>query len=242
MYPDRSSPKYIEIIREVQRRIERGAYPAGGLLPSEAAFAREFGASRSTVVRALEFLRDRGWVEARQGKGRIALGPPQQTGSVVPDRVRSMLTASEHAGGTLLAVRVAAATHAVASALDLAVGTQVVVRRLLVGSDGDAAGLRTAYVPMPLAATAGMASREPLRDGLLAHLRRHRVTTPTRVVERISARPATEREARLLGVARRDCLLAAVWSVQDHDGRALFAVDAVFAASRRALRDAYSLI
>src|SRR6266511_3694699 len=57
-------PKYVVIINALQGRIEDGTYPAGALLPSEATLTREFAAARPTVVRALEYLRQQGWIES----------------------------------------------------------------------------------------------------------------------------------------------------------------------------------
>ena len=52
------------------------------VLPSEAELSAEFGASRVTVRRALELLRDEGLIAARQGFGWFVVGEPvrQQLG------------------------------------------------------------------------------------------------------------------------------------------------------------------
>ncbi len=59
--------RYQEIADELRDRV--AAAPAGSVLPSESALSAEFGASRVTVRRALEMLRDEGMVAARQGFG-----------------------------------------------------------------------------------------------------------------------------------------------------------------------------
>lgn len=61
------SIRYQEIADELRRRA-RAASP-GSVLPSEAELSQEFGASRVTVRRALELVRDDGLVAARQGFG-----------------------------------------------------------------------------------------------------------------------------------------------------------------------------
>ena len=50
--------------------------PAGSLLPSEAELSAEFGASRVTIRRALDVLRDDGLVAARQGFGWFVAAEP----------------------------------------------------------------------------------------------------------------------------------------------------------------------
>ncbi len=59
--------RYQEIADELRARAR--AARAGSLLPSESELSAEFGASRVTVRRALEVVRDEGLIAARQGFG-----------------------------------------------------------------------------------------------------------------------------------------------------------------------------
>ncbi len=51
--------KYIEIAREISKRITSKRYPADSYLPSENELCEEFGASRDTVRKALNLLAER---------------------------------------------------------------------------------------------------------------------------------------------------------------------------------------
>jgi GntR family transcriptional regulator len=66
--------RYREIAEELRRRV--ASAPAGSLLPSEAELSAEFAASRVTVRRALDVLRDDGLVAARQGFGWFVAAEP----------------------------------------------------------------------------------------------------------------------------------------------------------------------
>lgn len=59
--------RYREIADELRRELEAGGRSAGRLLPSEADLSATYRASRVTVRRALEVLRDEGLVDSRQG-------------------------------------------------------------------------------------------------------------------------------------------------------------------------------
>jgi GntR family transcriptional regulator len=59
--------RYQEIADTLRARVRK--LPAGSMLPSEAELSDEFGASRVTVRRALDIVRDDGLVDARQGFG-----------------------------------------------------------------------------------------------------------------------------------------------------------------------------
>ncbi|MGH9116313.1 MAG: GntR family transcriptional regulator [Acidimicrobiales bacterium] len=72
--------RYRTIADDLRRRIEEGEFAAGGLLPSESTLSREYEASRITIRRGLELLRDEGLVDARQGFGWfVAADPVRQT-------------------------------------------------------------------------------------------------------------------------------------------------------------------
>lgn len=66
--------RYQEIADELRRRTQ--AASPGSLLPSESELSAEFSASRVTVRRALELVRDDGLISARQGFGWIVSTEP----------------------------------------------------------------------------------------------------------------------------------------------------------------------
>ena len=61
--------RYREIADDLRRRVEAGEFAAGRLLPSEAELSGAYSASRVTIRKALEELRDEGLIDARQGFG-----------------------------------------------------------------------------------------------------------------------------------------------------------------------------
>jgi len=66
--------RYQEIAAEMRSRVV--AAPPGSLLPSESELSNEFGASRVTIRRALDLLREDGLIAARQGFGWFVAGAP----------------------------------------------------------------------------------------------------------------------------------------------------------------------
>jgi GntR family transcriptional regulator len=83
--------RYQEIADELRQRVS--AAPAGSVLPSEAEMSQEFGASRVTIRRALELLREEGLVAARQGFGWFVATEP------VPQSLESLATIESHVEG-----------------------------------------------------------------------------------------------------------------------------------------------
>lgn len=83
--------RYQEIADELRRRAISA--PTGSVLPSEAEMSVEFGASRVTVRRALELVREEGLIAARQGFGWfVATEPLQQS-------LESLATIESHVEG-----------------------------------------------------------------------------------------------------------------------------------------------
>jgi GntR family transcriptional regulator, arabinose operon transcriptional repressor len=72
--------KHQLVFDELQKEIATGKYQAGQKLPSEAALVRRFGASRTTVGRAVRDLRQHGLVDRRAGSGTY-VRPPQSRDS-----------------------------------------------------------------------------------------------------------------------------------------------------------------
>lgn len=62
-------PLYAQIQRILEERLIEGTYPIGSLMPPELELVVEFNSSRTTIREALRYLRDRGYVERRQGIG-----------------------------------------------------------------------------------------------------------------------------------------------------------------------------
>lgn len=72
--------RYRAIRDDLRDRLEAGEFTAGRLLPSESELSASYAASRVTVRKALELLRDEGLVDARQGFGWfVASDPVRQT-------------------------------------------------------------------------------------------------------------------------------------------------------------------
>src|SRR5690606_2985633 len=128
-------PKYAQLVQTLQRRIESGDYPPGALLPSENQLIQEFGVSRPTVVAALRVLREQGWIESQQGKGRFVRGRPALASIGQRRPGQAYLTRPEtDSTGEIIEVGAVAAPNRVAVLLDAQPKSKnkVFVRRRLI--------------------------------------------------------------------------------------------------------------
>lgn len=234
-------PKYVVIVNAVQARITDGTYPPGTMLPSETELVREFGASRPVVVRALDLLRQDGWIESRQGKGRFVIGPPDRGTTRARDRY-ALLDEPEPAGVEVLSAGVVPAPRRAAAALGIAPDTPVVARRRLVMVDDlGPVELGTAYLSIELASGTAVGESAALPDGLLRHLATRKGLRFDHVSERLSARLPSDEEASLLRIGSNEPVLTALLSICDRRAKPLLAVDIVLPATRHDLEDVYPL-
>src|SRR5262249_25505758 len=158
-----SPPKYVVIVNAIQERIEGGTYAPGAMLPSESELMREFGASRPIAVRALDLLRQDGWIESHQGKGRFALGRPARESRRGREHAYASLDDAETGATRMLSVGELPAPARAATVLDIDPGTPVVARRRLVTVHGiGPVELGTAYLPAELADGTDVGDKAPL--------------------------------------------------------------------------------
>jgi GntR family transcriptional regulator len=68
--------RYRAIADDLRQRVTAGEFAAGRLLPSESELSASYAASRITIRKALDVLRDEGLVDARQGFGWFASVDP----------------------------------------------------------------------------------------------------------------------------------------------------------------------
>jgi GntR family transcriptional regulator len=66
--------RYRDIAADLRARVEGGEFTAGRLLPSESELSATYSASRVTIRKALEDLRNEGLVDSRQGFGWFVAG------------------------------------------------------------------------------------------------------------------------------------------------------------------------
>ena len=65
--------KFKEIFLDLEQKILAKEYPPQSLLPSENQLIKMYGVSRETVRKALNLLRNAGYIQKKQGKGSIVL-------------------------------------------------------------------------------------------------------------------------------------------------------------------------
>ncbi len=217
-----SSFRYQEIAAALRARIADGEFPGGRLLPSESDLSSGYDASRVTIRKALDALRDEGLIDSRQGFGWfVAADPVRQTlgrlGTLEGQLADSGVTAKRQ----VLDFGFVRAPRHVAAALST---TRVLeVRRLNLADDVPFARV-TVWVPEDLA---GELSRSNVERTSFYEL------LPVEVggaVQTIAAAAASEEDAALLEIPAGSPVLRCQRITSSVDDRPVLFSEFVFPA------------
>ena len=240
---DYAPPKYAQVVAEIKKRIERGIYPPGSLLPSEHQLVGEFGVSRPTIVKALSALRQDGWIDTQQGKGSFVRGRPALADAERTRPGHNIMELPEaELSGQLVQAGVKLAPLHVAALLGLEAGARAFVRQRLLTDEGEPVELASVWLPLELAAGTDLASPDLLGESIRHHLQARKKIRLDHAVEQITARHPGGEEAELLGLSSDSPVLSVIVTAYDATGQAIQVSDLVLPGQRHQIRDAYPFI
>ena len=216
--------RYRAIADELRRRVEAGEFAAGRTLPSEAELSASYEASRVTIRKALELLRDEGLVDARQGFGWFAAVDPLRQSLGRLGTIEAQLADSGvHSERRILDFGFVAAPPRVRQRLG--VDTVLEVRRLNL-ADGEPFARVTVWCPERLGAHLSRADVERVSFyELIDHPLGGAVQT-------IAAALADPRDAALLEVPVGSPVLRCERVTSDPEGHPVLMSEHVFPAHR----------
>ncbi|MFC4063667.1 GntR family transcriptional regulator [Actinoplanes subglobosus] len=236
-------PKYLQIANHVRDQILRGDLGPGDEVPSERQIAVDWSVARPTAARALDALRQQGFVESRQGSGtyvrdrmkpnrlaRERYSRARDTGKIYP--------ANEHA--VILSAAYDVAPVHVAEALSLAVGDRVVRRQRLIHADDAPVELSTAWYAHAVGEKApDLLIRERIRVGTMAYVEQATGRQARYARDEMSSRLATDVEREFLRLPDPSAVLLVRHVVYDSEDRPLEFTEAMYPPDRWAFEATY---
>jgi GntR family transcriptional regulator len=236
-----SLPLYARVAQTVREQIEDGTYRPGTVLPSESQLMEQFSASRQTVVRGLNLLKQDGWVESQQGRGYFVRGKPAAVRRGAPGYLDGLMDADESITTRVVSVEPVLSPPRISSALGLKANTPVYQRRRLTESDSGPVALSDVYVPVNVAVGTAIDQPEPLTGSLRRIIEaagRARFDYFTQV---IATRMPTAEEADLLQLDESAVpVLELLTTAHSADGTALMALEHILPGDRHELEDTFA--
>lgn len=230
-----TSSRFASIAEDLRERIALGEFGDSGAMESESALGRRYSASRITVRRALDLLREQGLVESRQGAGwfvtgaafhqKLALGTFRHASSAIAE-------AGKQVQRRVVEFGYRETPPSLAASLGLAAPAEALYSRSVRTVDGVPLDTVREWVPATLA---GSLSRDDAQQpGIWESMQRqgHRVAS---VRQTITAGLTSETDAALLEVVTGTPLLLVRRVACGPDGTPLALSDHRYLAHRFSL-------
>jgi DNA-binding GntR family transcriptional regulator len=230
---DRSSPipLYFQVTAQLEAAIDSGDLSPGDRLPNEIDLAGSLGLSRPTMRRALEELVDKGLLVRKRGYGTEVANTRVHRRVELTSLYDDLDAAGQSPTTEVLKLDPARVNAAAAAAIGADASTPLVYVERLRLADGRPLAVMHNWLPPTYA---DVSKDQLVGDGLYRILR-SRGVQPQVAKQRITARSASQREARLLKIRRGQPLIAMQRTAYDADGQAIEFGDHVYRADGYAL-------
>lgn len=212
--------RYRQIASELRTRIDAGEFGAGQILPSESAMSKEYRASRVTIRKSLDVLRDEGRVESRQGFGWSVTADPLPQSLARLGTIEDQLEASHRTSQReVLSFAFVPAPERAASVLGEGTVLEVTRRNL---ADGQPFARVTVWCPEHLGGklTRNDVAASPFYDLLGLNL--------ASATQTIGAGAADDSDAELLGIPTGSPVLVCRRVTRDTSGDPVLVSEHVF--------------
>jgi GntR family transcriptional regulator len=213
-------PLHHQVYLDLRDALDRGDWKPGDQLPPERELAEGYGVSLITVRRALTDLAREHRLERARGRGTFVTRPPIALDLDAPTSFTEEIRRLGHDPATrVVTARTMAAEPAIADALHIAPGAQVVHLERLRMADGEPLLLEQVYLPE--AWFPGILAGDLEHGSLYQLLQARYGTSVVRARETLEPIAIAAREAQLLGVDPGRPALLIEGVAFDADGRAV---------------------
>lgn len=201
-----AEPAYKRVYNSIREQITGKKYDVGAILPPEPELEKEFGVSRTTVRRAVEFLVRDGFLSVRQGFGTQVISRK----AVQNLNKFSSISESLAKGGRKIGLRSCfiekiGASEEIATLLGVPTHTPLICIHRIKTSDGKPITLTKNYILEQL--VPGLDMQMPIHH-LYEYLKDHHNIVYTGSRDTISACNASFEQAQLLEIQPRDALIS----------------------------------
>lgn len=226
---DRSSPVplYFQVAQHLEQLIESGEYPPGTRLDNEIVLAEQWGLSRPTMRRAIEYLVDRGLLVRKRGVGTQVVQPKVRRPVELSSLYDDLRAAGKEPRTEVLSFQVQPPSEIAAEALGLPADAQVYAIERLRYIGDEPLSLMHNSVPVDIV---DLTPDDLATRGLYDILRSAGVV-PKIASQSIGGRAARAGEARRLGERPGAALLTMSRTAFDENGRAVEFGSHVYRAS-----------
>ncbi|MFD2794364.1 GntR family transcriptional regulator [Promicromonospora vindobonensis] len=237
--------KYHQIADAIRAQIRAGDLPVGSRLPAETAIAADHNTSVPTVRQAMGVLRAEGLIESRHGVGTFVRETQR-----FERRSRHRYGAARARAGLMnntfrhdiVGAGPEPAPERIASAMGIAAGTEVIVRRRdLYDDKNELQEIGASYLPADFAAGTYLAVPKVVPKALFRCVEEITGRRYAYALDHWIARPAAVEEAEAFGLPLGAYVVHIVHTATDENGDALEVSESIWPADRLAFIDEYDI-
>jgi GntR family transcriptional regulator len=237
--------KYHQIADAIRAQIRAGDLPVGSRLPAETAIAADHNTSVPTVRQAMGVLRAEGLIESRHGVGTFVRETQR-----FERRSRHRYGAARARAGLMnntfrhdiVGAGPEPVPERIASAMGIAAGTEVIVRRRDLYDDKDELQeIGASYLPADFAAGTYLAEPKVVPKALFRCVEEITGRRYAYALDHWIARPAAVEEAEAFGLPLGAYVVHIVHTATDENGDVLEVSESIWPADRLAFIDEYDI-
>ncbi|MFV0295635.1 MAG: phosphonate metabolism transcriptional regulator PhnF [Hyphomicrobiaceae bacterium] len=225
-------PRWARIADALAASIEQGQFEDGATLPSAAQIAERYGVHRHTARQAFRHLQELGLVTVSRGRGTVVTGQriPYRIGRRVSFRT-NFGAAGVRAAGRVLECQVVPADAEIASLLGIELGDEMWAIRMVSEAAGAPVSASVHYLGVARFPAFDRRIRKA-RASTTAAFASYGISDYLRLSTRLTARPASVEEARILELERGEPVMQSFAVDGLDDGTPLQVIRSAFAADR----------
>src|SRR5215216_3133679 len=220
-------PMYYQVAQQLEHAIETGELPPGARLDGELALATQLGVSRPTLRRAIEYLVDRGYLVRRRAVGTQVVHPKVRRPVELSSLYDDLSAGRKNPRTTVLSLEIVPASDAVAHALGLEDGVDVLAMERLRYADDQPLAIMRNWLPPGLVE---LDAERLERTGLYQLMRAAGIKLHL-ASQTIGARGAGAAEAKLLQAHKGEPLLTMEPITYNENGQPVELADHIYRAS-----------
>lgn len=227
------TPKYLALYEAIKKKIDVQEWAENQEIPTERELAELYQSSRTTVRKAIGFLRQKGYVHSEHGRGTFVLPErsrrAQRSLHSFTDDIRSR---GGKAGQEILEMGFITLNEMIRNSLELPISQKKIfrVKRLRL-SNTTPMGIQTAY--LPLKEEQAFSEEELIEYGSLYTLLSQKINIiPLEAYESISARLPSSTESRLLELSTGDVVLSCTRVTLSTERKPMEYVEMIYPANR----------
>lgn len=228
-----NTPKYLTLYEVIKKKIDDQEWMDNQEIPTERELAELYQSSRTTVRKAIGYLRQKGYVHSEHGRGTFVLPErsrrAQHSLHSFTDDIRSR---GGKAGQEILEMGFIKLNEMIRNSLELPINQKKIFRiKRLRFSDTTPMGIQTAY--LPLKEVQAFSEEELIKYGSLYTLLSQKINiVPLEAYESISARLPSPMESRLLELSTGDVVLSCTRVTLSTERKPMEYVEMIYPANR----------